>query len=177
MGPAVVLLDRDGVLNVDLPGSVGSLSELRMIDDAPGAVALLTEKGYRVLVVTNQAVVARGRMSRDELDRIHELMDAIVSRAGGRIDRWYVCDHDDAAGCACRKPKPGLIEQARRDFAFTAADTWFVGDAERDVVAAQAAGCRPGIVLTGKGRSTSIRFPRIPSFATLTEFARSLPRG
>ena len=175
MIPQVVLLDRDGVLNVDLQGSVRSLEQMRMIDGAAEAVATLCAKGYLVLVVTNQAVVARGQLSRPALESIHRKMDSIIGEAGGRIDRWYVCDHQDADECACRKPKAGLIELARKDFGFDPASTWMVGDASRDLDAAKAGGCKAALVLTGKGPQTALAHPEVPVFATLKAFVEALP--
>lgn len=171
----MVLLDRDGVLNIDLPGSVRSLSQLQIIEDAPRAVATICAKGYVVAVVTNQAVVARGLLSQGDLDRINGFIGERVEEAGGRIDRWYVCVHDDIAACPCRKPRPGLLRMAQAEYGFIPSQTWFLGDASRDVEAALAAGCRPGIVLTGKGKETRILHPGVDTFASLGEFADQIP--
>jgi len=145
-----VLVDRDGVINQDRPGSVLSRAEFALIARVPDAIALLNRKGYRVLVVTNQACVGRGDLSREELDAIHALMREKIAAAGGHIDKIYVCPHTDEDDCECRKPRTGLIERARRDFGFIAADTWMIGDDLRDIEAATTAGCRPAIVYTGK---------------------------
>ncbi len=115
---AVVLLDRDGVLNRDLPGSVTALGDLALVAGADRAVALLSRAGYAVLVITNQAAVGRGQLSGTELTRINDQLAAWVAAAGGRLDRFYVCPHAEEAGCPCRKPKPGLIEQAAGDWGF-----------------------------------------------------------
>jgi D-glycero-D-manno-heptose 1,7-bisphosphate phosphatase len=169
-----VLLDRDGVINVDQPTSVRSLAELSVIDGVPEAIAKINAKGYSVLVITNQAVVARGHLSRQELDHIHRRIEEIVERAGGRIDGWYVCDHDDSMDCQCRKPRPGLLLQAASEHRFELADTWFVGDAERDVQAAVTAGCKPALVKTGKGLITTEKLRNVPAFNSLLEFAANL---
>jgi D-glycero-D-manno-heptose 1,7-bisphosphate phosphatase len=171
---AVVLLDRDGVLNRDLPGSVTALGELSLEAGADHAVALLSRAGYAVLVITNQAAVGRGQLSGPELTRINDRLAAWVAAAGGRIDRFYVCPHTEQEGCPCRKPKPGLIEQAAREWGFERATTWFVGDAERDVAAARAAGCRPALVRTGKGRAAAASHPEVPCYDDLLAFATAL---
>ena len=171
---AVVLLDRDGVLNRDLPGSVTALSALRLEAGADRAVALLSRAGYAVLVITNQAAVGRGQLSAPELTRINDQLAAWVAAAGGRLDRFYVCPHAEQEGCPCRKPKPGLIAQAQREWGFVPEQTWFVGDAERDVAAARAAGCRPALVRTGKGREAAARLPEVPCFDDLLSFASAL---
>jgi D-glycero-D-manno-heptose 1,7-bisphosphate phosphatase len=170
-----VLLDRDGVLNVDLPGSVNSLAEMTMIPGAAEAVALLNRKGCRVLVATNQACVGRGQLSRAALDEIHREMDAQVTAVGGKIEAWFVCAHRAEEHCACRKPKPGLLLEAAGHYGFSPAGTWFVGDSGRDVEAAMAAGCRPALVLTGKGSRASREHPDVPAFEDLLAFARSFP--
>ena len=169
-----MLLDRDGVLNRDLPGSgPATLRELSLLPGADRAVALLSRAGYAVLVITNQAAVGRGQLSAPEPTRINDQLAAWIAAAGGRLDRFYVCPHAEQEGCPCRKPRPGLIEQAAREWGFAPAQTWFVGDAERDVAAARAAGCRPALVRTGKGaaagcctiprcRSTTICSPSPP---------------
>ena len=174
---AVVLLDRDGVLNRDLPGSVTTLGELSLEPGADRAVALLSRAGYAVLVITNQAAVGRGQLSAAELARINGQLAAWIAAAGGRLDRFYVCPHAEQEGCPCRKPKPGLIEQAQREWGFAPGQTWFVGDAERDVAAAGAAGCRPALVRTGKGRGAAARHPEVPCFDDLLAFATALTGG
>jgi len=162
-----VLLDRDGVLNVDRPRGVLALDQLAIERGAPAAVARLTAAGYRVLVVTNQACIGRGEVEREEVERIHAAIQRSVAEVGGRIDGWYLCPHRAEAGCTCRKPAPGLIEQARADWGFDPTATWLVGDAVRDVDAALAAGCRPLIVETGKGRQSAAERPEVPAVADL----------
>jgi D-glycero-D-manno-heptose 1,7-bisphosphate phosphatase len=94
-----------------------------------------------VVVVSNQAGIGRGAMTEDDLTHIHRRMQAEASRAGGRIDAIYHCPHHWDEGCECRKPKPGLLFRAQRDFNFDLSRTPFVGDDERDAEAADAAGC------------------------------------
>jgi D-glycero-D-manno-heptose 1,7-bisphosphate phosphatase len=174
---AVVLLDRDGVLNRDLPGSVTALRELSLEPGADQAVALLSRAGYAVLVITNQAAVGRGQLSPQELERINAQLASWISAAGGRIDRFYVCPHTEQEGCPCRKPRPGLIEQACSEWGFVRAQTWFVGDAERDVAAGRAAGCRPALVRSGKGRAAALHHPEVPLYDDLLAFATALTGG
>lgn len=170
-----VLLDRDGVLNVDRPGSVCSFGEIEMIPGVAEAVAEIDRKGYRILVITNQACISRGDLSVEELDRIHAWIGQRIEDAGGHIHGWYVCMHGDADNCGCRKPAPGLILRAQQEHGFRCPDTWMIGDAARDIQAAMAAGCRPGLVLTGKGRSFVHELPADSVFNDLSDFARSLP--
>lgn len=169
--PRCVLLDRDGVLNVDLPTGVLARERLQIEASAPAAVAQLTAAGFTVLVVTNQACIGRGEVSREEVELIHQSIAEAVAAAGGRIDGWYVCPHRAEQQCACRKPQPGLLTQAQADWGFSCAATYFVGDAERDVQAALAAGCRPLIVRTGKGQHTAASVPEVQAVADLAAAA------
>ncbi|MFP5343078.1 MAG: HAD-IIIA family hydrolase [Candidatus Limnocylindria bacterium] len=149
-GPPTVIVDRDGVLNEKAPRAeyVRSWAEWRWIPGALEALALLRSAGYRVIVVSNQAGIARGAMRRADLDAIHERMRADVAAHGGRIDDIYVCPHDWDEGCACRKPKPGMLLAAQRDHALDLTRTPFIGDDERDGEAAAAAGA-PSILVSG----------------------------
>jgi len=149
--PSFVLLDRDGVLNVDRSHSVRDRSEFELIDGVPQAIETINEKGYRVIVITNQACVGRGDLDSDELDAIHDILKREVESEGGMIDDVYVCPHVDADECSCRKPQPGLLEEAQQDYGFRMQDTFLVGDDARDMQAARVAGARPVVVRTGKG--------------------------
>ena len=141
--PPTVLLDRDGVLNAKMPKAtyVESWNDWQWLPGALDALRVFHQSGVRVIVITNQAGVARGNFSRQELDRIHVRMAEEVERAGGYIDAIYVCDHGWDDGCQCRKPRPGMLLEAQRDFALSLRDTPYVGDDSRDAEAARAAGC------------------------------------
>ena len=171
--PNVILLDRDGVINRDLPTSVLSREQFEMLAPSPAAIALLNRKGYRIAVVTNQACVGRGELSGDELDRIHQMMREQVAEAGGHIDAIYVCPHTDDDRCDCRKPRTGLIDRARDELGFVPEHTWMVGDDLRDVEAARAAGCRPAVVHSGKLRADQTPAD-VASYRDLMDFARSV---
>ncbi|MGZ4675932.1 MAG: D-glycero-alpha-D-manno-heptose-1,7-bisphosphate 7-phosphatase [Acidimicrobiia bacterium] len=167
----MILLDRDGVLNVDRPGSVTDVSELELEQGARAGCRRLHDAGHRLVVVTNQSAVGRGRMSRADLDAVNAELDR---RLGGVIDAWYVCPHAPDDGCRCRKPDTLLLEQAQADLGFDPAVTWFVVDAVRDVEAARRFGCPPAIVRTGKGAEAVAAHPELPVFADLEDFARSV---
>ncbi|MGH7340452.1 MAG: HAD-IIIA family hydrolase, partial [Candidatus Rokuibacteriota bacterium] len=146
-----VILDRDGVLNKRPPRAeyVKTWAEFEWLPGAREALRLFHEAGYRVIVVSNQAGIARGAMTEASLIEIHERMKAEAAAGGGRIDAIYVCPHNWDAGCECRKPKPGLLFQAQREHHLDLSRAWFVGDDERDGQAADAAGCP--CVLLGEG--------------------------
>jgi D-glycero-D-manno-heptose 1,7-bisphosphate phosphatase len=167
----MILLDRDGVLNVDQAASVRSITDLVVEQGAVEGCARLRAAGNRLAVITNQSAVGRGWMTRDTLDAVHAELDR---RLGHVIDAWYVCPHAPDDGCACRKPGTLLLEQARADWDFEPAETWFVVDAERDVEAALRFGCRPALVRTGKGTAAAAVYPDLPAFADLADFARAV---
>ncbi|MEF8793247.1 D-glycero-beta-D-manno-heptose 1,7-bisphosphate 7-phosphatase [Thiohalorhabdus sp.] len=155
--PPCVLVDRDGVLNEDRPDHVRSPDEWVWLDGVPEALARLRAAGIRVAVVTNQSGLGQGILSPEDLERIHGRMTAEAGDAGGRIDGVFFCPHVDADACGCRKPLPGLLHQAAEDLGCELTDVPFVGDAERDLQAALAAGAEPVLVRTGKGAATESR--------------------
>jgi len=144
----VIILDRDGVLNEKAPRAnyVRTWEEFKWLPGAKEALRALNQAGYRIIIVSNQAGVARGAMTEAGLLEIHRRMVKDVEHAGGRIDAIYYCPHDWDAGCECRKPAPGMLFQAQRDFNLDLSRTLFVGDDERDAQTADAAGCRSAMV-------------------------------
>jgi len=137
-----VFLDRDGVLNDAVmrdgkPYPPASPEELRIADGAADAMARLKALGLPLIVVTNQPDVARGAQTGAAVDEIHEHL-----RRALPVDDFFTCFHDDADGCSCRKPKPGLILAAAARYGADLARSFLVGDRWRDVEAGAAAGCR-----------------------------------
>ena len=167
----MILLDRDGVLNIDRVNSVRTVADLEVESGAIEGCRILKDAGYPLGVISNQSAVGRGWMTAADLDAVNAELDR---RLGGVIDAWFVCPHAPDDGCRCRKPGTLLLEQAQAAFGFDPAVTWFVVDAERDVMAAQRFGCRPALVRTGKGRSAIAAHPDVPAFADLADFARSV---
>jgi histidinol-phosphate phosphatase family protein len=145
--PAVIV-DRDGVLNKRPPQAnyVRRWNEFEWLPGAREGLGLLHRSGFRAIVVSNQAGVGRGAMTEADLESIHARMRREVEHAGGRIDAVYYCPHDWDDGCACRKPKPGMLFQAQRDWSLDLSRVPFIGDDDRDAQAAEAAGCRPLLV-------------------------------
>lgn len=146
-----VILDRDGVLNQKMPRAqyVRSWKEWTWLPEVLEALRAFKQAGYRVIVVTNQAGIARGVMTHADLQEIHVHMQREVVEAGGQIDAIYHCPHGWDEGCRCRKPEPGMLFQAQRDFHLDLSRVWFVGDDERDGLAAAAAGCHFAMVTAG----------------------------
>lgn len=144
-----IILDRDGVLNRKPPRAcyVRTWAEFEWLPGAQEALKLLKEADYRVIVISNQAGISRGMMTEADLIEIHRRMTREATRAGGEIAAIYYCPHHWEEGCDCRKPKPGMLFQAHRDFNLDLGQTWFIGDDERDLQAADAAGC-PSMLVT-----------------------------
>lgn len=138
-----VILDRDGVLNHRPPQAqyVRCWEEWAWCPGALEALRLLNAAGYRIILASNQPGIGRGVMSRADLEAVHRRMREEAEDAGGAIHAIYYCPHGWNEGCDCRKPKPGLLYQAQRDFHLDLTLTPFVGDDERDAAAADAAGC------------------------------------
>ncbi len=138
-----ILIDRDGVLNEKAPRAqyITRPEEFRFLPGVLEALRRLNEADYKIILVSNQAGINRGAMNEDDLATVHRKMMAEIEAAGGRVDAIYHCPHDWDEGCDCRKPKPGMLHQAQREWHLDLTRTLFVGDDERDGEAAEAAGC------------------------------------
>ncbi len=147
----LVLIDRDGVLNEETGGYVKHPGELRMIAGSAGAVARLNGAGFRVAVCTNQACVGRGIIDAAMLERIHEKLHEELAREGARLDAIFACTDRPDHATRRRKPGPGMLEEAMRQFGASPAETPMIGDNLRDLEAAAAAGCPRHLVRTGHG--------------------------
>jgi D-glycero-D-manno-heptose 1,7-bisphosphate phosphatase len=158
-----ILLDRDGVLNRRPPRAeyIRRPDEFVWLPGALEALRLLTDRGYRSFVISNQAGVARGAMTEADLMAVEERMLADARDAGGRIDGAYYCRHDWDAGCDCRKPLPGMLFQAQRDHALDLTRTPYIGDDDRDGEAAELAGA-PFIQVTDDRSLLTIARSMIP---------------
>jgi len=149
-----VILDRDGTINHDSDQYIKSPEEWKPIKGSMEAIARLTQAGYRIVVATNQSGIARGLFDMATLNAIHDAMHRAAAQAGGRIDAIFFCPHAADSDCECRKPRPGMLLEIARRFNVPLDEVHMVGDAVRDLQAAAAAGARPVLVLTGKGRKT-----------------------
>src|SRR5512134_166437 len=150
----LVILDRDGVINHDSDEFIKSPEEWKPIPGSLEAIARLNQAGYRVVVATNQSGIGRGLLDMGTLNAIHEKLNKALAPLGGRIDAFFFCPHSADAGCGCRKPATGMFEEISRRLNTELADVPAIGDSVRDLQAAAAAGSRPILVLTGKGRRT-----------------------
>ena len=150
-----VLLDRDGVINRNRSDYVKSWEEFEFLPRSLAALRMLAEHDVTVIVVTNQSAVGRGLLALGELERIHARMNAEVEAHGGRIDAILCCPHAPDDGCACRKPRPGLLLEAMKRFSIDPDLCYVVGDSTNDLLAARAVGIPFIMVMTGLGRSRS----------------------
>ena len=168
MRPGCVLLDRDGVINEDTDSYILSVEAWRPIAGSLEAIARLTDAGIPVAVCTNQSAIARGMLSNEGLAAIHHHMRATVAGIGGALAGIFFCPHGPDAGCDCRKPAPGLINEALRQLVCQPADAVMIGDSRRDIDAASRAGVPAWMVRTGNGRHTeSQQFDHIPVYDDL----------
>lgn len=146
----LVILDRDGTINHDSDAYIKSPEEWVPIPGALGAIARLNRAGWRVAVATNQAGLARGLFSMEDLAAMHEKMHLMAAGAGADIDAVFFCPHHPDDGCACRKPEPGMLLQIGEHYGVDLHAVPMVGDSLKDMQAAVAAGCQPHLLLTGK---------------------------
>jgi len=157
----IIVLDRDGVINLDSDQFIKSPDEWKPIPGSLEAIARLNEANWRVVVASNQSGVGRGLFDMDTLNAINEKMVKAIGQVGGRLDAIFFCPHAADSPCDCRKPKPGMFLQIAERFNVSLEGMPVVGDSLRDLQAGVAVGCKPYLVLTGKGKKTAID-PALP---------------
>lgn len=177
----LIILDRDGVINEDSDNYVRSVEEWLPVEGSIEAIAALSQAGFYIAIATNQSGLARGYFQPETLHLMHRKMTDLVESEGGRIDAIYFCPHGPHDACECRKPKPGMINKAIKQFQQNASDVWVVGDSLRDIQAGEKAGCKTALVKTGKGNRTlkliaeqETSYTNVPVFSNLNDFAKEL---
>jgi D-glycero-D-manno-heptose 1,7-bisphosphate phosphatase len=162
---AAVFLDRDGTI-IDEVNYLSRVEQVRLLPGAAGAIRRWNAAGVRVVVVTNQAGVARGMFPEVRVGEVHAHLSAVLAAAGARVDAYYYCPHHATAGvgeyrvaCDCRKPRPGMLLAAARDLGLDLSRSWMVGDKPCDLEAGAAAGCRTVLVRTGYGAGLTDPLP------------------
>ncbi len=147
-----VFLDRDGTLNVEV-NYLHRIADLELIPGAADAIRRLNQAGYLVVVVTNQAGIARGFFDVEAVTVLHAHLAAVLASDGARVDAFYFCPHhpEFTGTCACRKPEPGMLLQAAAEHGIELSRSWLIGDTAGDLGAGVAAGCRTVLVRTGYG--------------------------
>ena len=155
-----IFLDRDGTINKYV-GFLRSAEEFELLPGVAEAIGKINRSGYLAIVVTNQPVIARGEVSWDKLQDIHNKMETLLGLDGVYLDGIYFCPHHPHMGyegevpelkfdCDCRKPKPGMLLKAAENFNVSLEDSWMIGDGENDVKAGQAAGCKTALIGEGE---------------------------
>ena len=154
MRPRLVMLDRDGVLNVDRRDSVKTPDELVMLPHAASAVARLNQAGVKVALISNQSVVGRGIISSDMLENIQNKLRDFLVRDGARLDFVAICTDPPWAATERRKPGDAMLREAIRRFSLSPYEAVMIGDSLGDLQAAAKAGCSRILVRSGKGVAT-----------------------
>lgn len=151
-----IFLDRDGTINKYV-GFLRNIDDFELEDDVVDAIKLINNSGYLAIVVTNQPVIARGEVSLEELHEIHNKMETLLGLEGAYLDAIYFCPHHPHKGyegerpeykidCQCRKPKPGMLMNAAKDFNIDLSASWMVGDGETDVQCGKNGGCHTAAI-------------------------------
>ena len=147
-----IFLDRDGTINKYV-GFLRNIEDFELLPDVGKAIKQINESGYLAIVVTNQPVIARGEVTIEQLQEIHNKMETLLGQAGAYLDAIYYCPHHPDKGfegeieklkfdCECRKPKAGMLFKAAKEYHIDLSQSWMIGDGENDILAGKNAGCR-----------------------------------
>lgn len=151
MFPAI-FLDRDGVVIENRVDYVRDWSHVSLLPNAIDALSGFRREGFKIILVTNQAAIGHGLLAFDDAQLINERLVATIEEQGGWVDGVFMCPHKPEDHCECRKPQPGMLLQAAREFSIDLRTSWMVGDAWTDLLAGQAAGVEKTIMVrTGRG--------------------------
>ncbi len=173
----LIVLDRDGVINFESDEYIKSPDEWIPIPGSLEAIAELKNAGHTVVVATNQSGIGRGYYTHEILGEIHKKFSNLLSELGCKIDDIFYCPHRPDEHCECRKPKPGLFHQIAVKYSVDWSKAFSVGDALRDMQAAQAVGCPCALVRTGRGKLNEEKqqgLEGIEIFDDLAHFARKI---
>ena len=182
-GKRIVILDRDGVINEDSDDFIKSPEEWQALPGSLEAISRLCKAEFRVFVVSNQSGVARGLLTLNTLNRIHQKMLDQLHALGGEIEAILFCPHGPEDGCQCRKPLPGLFTDLQQRLKTSLSSVDAIGDSLRDLQAAAAISARPVLVRTGKGQKTVSQLANgeggedlqdVPVFDDLAAYVESL---
>ena len=172
-----IFLDRDGTINKYV-GFLHNIDDFELLPGVAKAIGKINLSGYLAIVITNQPVIARGEVTIAELNEIHNKMETLLGKEGAYIDKIYFCPHHPNKGyageiqelkmeCNCRKPKPGMLLKAAKEFNIDLNQSWFIGDGETDVKAGKSAGCKTALIGT-------VNYGQDMSVKSLEEFANKL---
>ena len=141
-----IFLDRDGVINQERKDYVKKLDEFIILDKTSDAINIIKNRGFLVIIITNQSAINKKLLSVETLNKIHEKLQSYLERYDTSFDGVYFCPYTPSENCECRKPKPALILQAVIDFQIDLSESYMIGNSETDIQAARNAGCK-GILL------------------------------
>lgn len=172
-----IFMDRDGTINKYV-GFLRNIKDFELLDGVAEAIKKINESGYLAIVVTNQPVIARGEVSFESLEEIHNKMETLLGKEGGYLDAIYYCPHHPHKGyegecpelkidCDCRKPKPGMLLKAATDFNIDLSQSWMIGDGENDIKAGISAGCKTALL-----SSSDEYFGQCVTVESLSEFVK-----
>ena len=149
-----IFLDRDGVINErNFDGYILSIEDFHFKEDVFKSLSLLKENGFQLILITNQQCVGKGLISMEDLEKIHQKMNSILKEKSSEFTDIFCCPHRKEENCECRKPRPGMLFQARDRYGITLKNTYFIGDSDSDMKAAENAGCQ-GILAGGIGQKS-----------------------
>ncbi len=172
-----VFLDRDGTL-VEDHGYTYKREDYKLLPGAAQGLHQLASAGYQLVIVTNQSGIGRGYFTQDDFEDFQAELIVDLAEHDVQIATTLFCPHTPEADCACRKPKPGLLERARKELYADLAASWVIGDSPCDLELAKNAGCRSVLILTGKGEATSRNAASdVPRAANLLEAADIILRN
>ena len=157
-----IVLDRDGVINVDLMTYVTKPEDFKPIEGSLEAIALLNQKGYKIAIATNQACIEKEIITDLELAAIHNYMVALLNEVGGEIEYIAYCPHAPESLCKCRKPETGLLLEIESHLGINLKGKYFIGDKESDVLAGRNHGCIPLLIKTGGYGEKVVGTPNSP---------------
>ncbi|MFH1541220.1 MAG: HAD family hydrolase [Elusimicrobiota bacterium] len=145
-----VFLDRDGTINKDMHYSV-DVSRLKVFKNAAPAIKILNNANYKVIIISNQSGIARGYFKKKDVKKLNKIIVDRLKKRKAKIDAIYFCPHHPDENCKCRKPKPSMILQAKKDFNIDIKNSYIVGDAQSDIDLAKNVKAKSVFVLTGVG--------------------------
>jgi len=162
-----VFLDRDGTVNEEVH-YLSDSKDLKLLPRVAEAIKMFNDAEYKVIIITNQSAIAKGFLTIEKLNEIHEKLLTLLNKKGAKIDAIYYCPHHPNEGCMCRKPKPGLLLKASKEHNIDLNRSYMVGDKLTDIEAGKRAGCKTILVKTGYGKEEIIKIntDNCPDFIT-----------
>jgi len=136
-----IFLDRDGVINEERKDYVKNVKEFKIKSDVGKTIKILKDHGFLVIIITNQSAINRKILSVQKLNEIHDYFNNYLKKYNTFVDGIYFCPHTPNENCECRKPKPGLLLKAKKDFDILFKDSWMIGDSQTDIEVAKTVGC------------------------------------